>query len=552
MKFLRYPLIAITAIFFIAACQRELDFETDGLAHGSLKSDATGDCLPSTVNGIFRADSVLNNTNFIDIHVNLIATGTYDIKSDTVNGYSFRGTGTLGIAGDNTVRLYATGKPVVSGTDEFTISFDGTTCKVDVTVIGIGVGVAVYTLGGAPNDCSGVTMNGTYTEGVPLDVNNTITITVNVTFEGTYILGAASVNGMLFASTGVFTSTGIQSVTLNGSGTPLASGTFNADATNGSSTCTFSIDVLPSGTGGPAVYTLDVLAGACSGATYSGTYTEGTPLTGTNVVLLNVTVATAGTYTITSNTVNGMTFSGTGTFTNTGGPQPVALVGSGTPLAGGVFNFTATAGASTCTFSITVDALPVTTNEDYVPQTDFSNWSDKLVGGTAADTSYLQVSPNSMTVNGTSYKIFEYKELGTVTDTIFHRKDGGKYYQLFDDSYGFDNAFNADGLLLDSSLAVSSTWNIDLGANTAGGIPANAKIICQITAKGVTATIAGNTYTNIIKVTYTYNFDVGSGDTPFAMEEIWYAKGKGVVNYFVNDIPVSFNDNWETTRIEVF
>lgn len=549
MKFVSYLFSAIIAMVLISACQKELDFESDGLAHGTLKSDLTGDCLPSAVNGIYKADSLLDSNNFIDIQVNLTATGTYDIKSDTVNGYSFRGTGTLGIVGTNSIRLYATGKPLLSGTDIFTIKFDGTICNIYVTVIGTGTGVAVYTLGGAPGNCAS-TVNGIYTQGTALDVNNTVTLTVNVTATGTYTLGASPLplNGMFFTAVGVFTTTGVQSVTLNGNGNPQTAGIINVVATNLSSTCSFNVTVLPTGGGGPAIYTLDGVGGACSGATYAGTYAAGMALSSSNQVLLNVSVATIGTYTITTNTVNGMTFSATGTFASAGS-QTVTLTGSGTPVTGGIFNFTATAGISTCTFSITVTA---TANQDYIPETAFSNWTDKLVGGTAADTSYVQVSPNTIIKNGTTYKIFEVQENTIPSDSSFHRKNGGLYYQLFNQDYGFDNPFNVDGLLLDSTLAVNSTWDINLGSNTAGGTPATAVINVKIIEKGASAVIQGTAYTNVIKVTYTYNYNIGAGNTAFAVEEIWYAKGKGVINYQVNDVPVTFTDIYETTRIQIF
>jgi len=352
---------------------------------------------------------------------------------------------------------------------------------------------------------------------------------------------------------GVFTILGVQAVTLNGAGIPLTAGIFNATATNLSSSCTFSVTVLPSGGGGPAVYTLNGAPGACSGAITAGTYTAGTALTSANQVTVNVTVATIGTYNITTNTSNGMTFSAAGTFTTTG-TQPVVLVGSGTPATAGAFNFTATAGVSTCTFSITVVAAPPPPNLDYIPETSFSNWSDKLVGGTAGDTSYVQVSPNNIVKNGITYRIFETQTTGTPTDSAFHRKNGGLYYQLYNQSYGFDNPFNTDGLLLDSNQAVNFTWTINLGANTVnnGAIPATGKIVGKIIDKGVTATIAGNTYTNIIKVTYTYSYNIGTADTDYAVEEIWYAKGKGFVNYKVNDIPVTFTDVYETTRLQIY
>ena len=550
MKLFRFLLITVTAVVMVTACQKELSFDVDGTARGTLKSDASGDCLPSTVNGIFKVDSVLNNTNFIDVQVDITNPGTYTVSSDTINGYSFRGTGTFGLTGINTVRLYASGKPVLAGNNSFTISFDNSTCMVDVIVIGAGTGAAVFALEGAPGNCSGAVVNGTYTAGTALQIDNTVTITVNVSVTGTYTLSTVLSNGISFTSTGVFPTTGVQSVTLNGTGTPQNDGIFNLSVLNGTNSCTFSITVLPSGGPAQAVYTLSGAPGTCSGAIVNGSFTAGVATTGANTVNLNVDVATIGAYTITSDINNGLSFStaASGTFTATG-PQTVVLVASGTPAAAGTFNFTATAGTQVCTFSITVLPAP---NQDYVPETSYSNWSDKLVGGNAGDTSYMQVSPNNIIINGTTYRIFEVKETGTPVDSFFHRKNGGLYYQLFDDKYGFDNPFNAEGLLLDSSLAVNSNWVINLGSNFINTVNATGKINCKIIEKAATATIAGNTYTDIIKVTYTYVYNTGAADNPYAVEEIWYAKGKGVIYYKVNDLPVSFTDIYETTRLQVF
>lgn len=61
--------------------------------------------MPVTVNGIYKKDTLLNSANYIDVQLNISTTGTYDIRTDTVNGYSFRGVGAAGITGLNTVRL---------------------------------------------------------------------------------------------------------------------------------------------------------------------------------------------------------------------------------------------------------------------------------------------------------------------------------------------------------------------------------------------------------------------------------------------------------------
>ncbi|MEO6406313.1 MAG: hypothetical protein ABIY51_07865 [Ferruginibacter sp.] len=362
------------AISFLA-CQKELSIENGGTSLGTLKSDVTGDCLPSTVNGVFKADSLLSNSNYIEVQVDVSAIGFYQIKSDTINGYSFKGQGNFGVTGLNTVRLYPTGKPIAAGVNSFTIQYGANTCNVDITVVGVGTTIAIYTLGGAPGQCTTPQINGIYKVGTALDASNTIQVTVNVTTPGVYSFGATSTPpGLTFAAAGNFTTTGPQQVTLSAVGTPTLAGNIPVTVSNLVNTCTFTMPVIAAGGGGgTAVFTLNNAAGVCSGAVLgAGTYNTGVALTATNTVTLMATVVTAGTYTITVASVNGYTFTGSGTFTGTG-PQPIVLTGTGTPAAPGANNFTATASTSSCTFSITVTGTAPPVNLDYIPETVGSN-----------------------------------------------------------------------------------------------------------------------------------------------------------------------------------
>ena len=93
--------------------------------------------------------------------------------------------------------------------------------------------------------------------------------------------------------------------------------------------------------------------GNCLGAVVSGTYYKDTAIKASNYVDVSVQVDTAGTYTITSDTVNGYYFKATGSFTATG-TQVVRLVGGGKPLAAGTNIFTVTYNGTVCEFSVTV------------------------------------------------------------------------------------------------------------------------------------------------------------------------------------------------------
>ncbi len=414
MKVLYSLLILLFAGLFFASCQKELDFDLDAVSEGTMKSDVNGDCLPSTLNGIYYADSTLNDTHFIDVQVNVITRGTYSIATDTVNGYSFKGTGTFGTTGLNTVRLYGSGKPLVGGSDIFTVTYGTSTCELNVIVVAAGTGIAAYTLESlVTGECSGATVFGTYTAGIPLGVTHSVILTVNVISPGTFLLGAASVNGMLFTASGVFMNTGLQAVTLNGAGLPLAPGIFNVTASNIISTCTFSITV--GGTSTPAVYSLGGAPGSCTGVVMAGTYQQGLALNASNTALINVSVATAGNYAITSDVVNGVSFSSNGIFST--GSTPVILTGTGTPTAAGVFNYRIFGITDTCSFSITFATppppavftlsgspgvcLPATVNGTYSVgfPLDVSNTAIVEVNVTTAGT--YTISTN--TVNGISF-----------------------------------------------------------------------------------------------------------------------------------------------------
>jgi len=113
------------------------------------------------------------------------------------------------------------------------------------------------------------------------------------------------------------------------------------------------------GTGTPnADYTIGT-GGLCANTTVNGTYFEAVALVASNTVNLDVLVTTTGPWSITTNTVNGYNFSGSGSFASTGTVQ-VTLSGTGTPITAQTDNFTASANGSggTCTFDVTVVSVP--------------------------------------------------------------------------------------------------------------------------------------------------------------------------------------------------
>lgn len=350
MKLFYLATILFATVFLLTACTKNTD--PGGESAGTLQSTNTGNCTPATVHGLFKVDSILTTDNYVDILVNVAVGGSFTIKSDSVNGYSFKKTGTI-TNGVNTVRLYATGKPITTGTNYFTISYGATICNFSIVVFGSGggFGTALYTLGGSPANCSISNINGNYIAGQQMTANNKVEMTVSVNTPGTYIITGTPINGVRFDTIGTFNNPGIQNIILKASGTPTAAGTFNYPVTNGATNCSFPITYTTVITN--ATFALSGSPGNCTGAAVNGTYTALAPLTASNTVDIFVNVTSPGNYSIATPPVNGISFSATGTFNITGSRQ-VTLTGSGTPAMAGPYNYLPVGGGGNpCTFTVT-------------------------------------------------------------------------------------------------------------------------------------------------------------------------------------------------------
>jgi hypothetical protein len=107
-----------------------------------------------------------------------------------------------------------------------------------------------------------------------------------------------------------------------------------------------------SGTGG---YSLISSSTSCSDVSVEGTYYKSTALTSANKVSIKVNVSTKGTWSLTTPTVNGMKFSGAGSFATTG-VQSIVLTGTGIPETAGNTAYPIVGSSTTCTFYILVTA----------------------------------------------------------------------------------------------------------------------------------------------------------------------------------------------------
>jgi hypothetical protein len=102
-------------------------------------------------------------------------------------------------------------------------------------------GTAGYSLIRSSISCSDVSVEGTYNKSTGLTPANKVSIKVNVSAIGTWLLTTPTVNGMKFSGTGGFATTGVQSIVLTGSGIPETASNTAFPIVGTTTTCTFYI-----------------------------------------------------------------------------------------------------------------------------------------------------------------------------------------------------------------------------------------------------------------------------------------------------------------------
>lgn len=545
--------LLILGIVVIIGCQKELSFEGPNTpAEGSLLSDATGDCLPKTVNGTYAAGvALVPASNTITVNVNVTQTGTYAITTDTVNGFYFSASGIFTTPGNNTVTLRGNGTPFANGVNNFVVSFDSTFCDIQVTVSSPGAG----TLAGSPNGCAPITVNGTYSPGVALTTTNTAVIQVNVTTAGAISITTDTVAGIWFTYTGVLPVGNGQNVTLQAQGNiPAATTTGPKTFTVklGTSQCTFVVNIA-----GPATGTVD-----CSGVTFAGTFTAGTAMTATNTAQISVTVTTPGAYSITTDTVNGVWFNASGTFA-TATTTPVTLIANGTPVNSGPFTFTVKWGTSTCTFVCNFN--PALSN-DYFPRTTNSNWSYEI-DDDPNDSLYRTAIAPTLSAGGNIYNILMDNDGTGLDSSGYYRRNTatGEYFEWLDAGsfIGFDDPLWASYIFLKDNVAVGTSW-LSQAFNGIVTIPPatpfSIRFKYSILQKDVPVSFTTSTgvmnFTNVIVVEEKYElFNGTSWDdmTPtIGSGKSYYARGIGLIKYEVLDPAGVVDAQQELRRYQVF
>lgn len=405
-------------------------------------------------------------------------------------------------------------------------------------------------------DCLPKTVQGIYEVGTVLDPgSNYIDIQVNIAGAGTYSISSDTVNGMFFQANGSFSTTGLNNVRVKGIGTPLAAGINSFTITYDSTECVIAVTTLPQGGAVSAVFTLAGAPDTCMNYVIAGNYIAGTATTAANTVTISVNVTVPGTYNIATAPSNGITFSGNGSFINTG-QQNITLTATGTPGVADTTNIPVTAGASTCSF--TVDVTDGTF--DYFPRTAASNWSYQY-DGDPNDSLLIRVKAGTVTLGGNVYTVFEATDdaASGFFDFGNYRKAGSDYHTYADmgDYFGLDNAVNIDYIFLKDNLAAAATWESapinGTITDSSGVYPVSIRIAFTIEQKDVPVTVGGTNYVNTIVVIEKYQVFDGANwvdATPITgYFKSYYARNIGLIKqaYYYQDgnanPPVSYEQD---------
>ncbi|MBL0307102.1 MAG: hypothetical protein IPQ25_14020 [Chitinophagaceae bacterium] len=239
-------------------------------------------------------------------------------------------------------------------------------------------------------DCLPAAVSGMYKKDTALTINNYIEIQAHFVNAGSYTIYSDTLNGYYFRSEGITADTGLQTIRLAGSGTPVATGVNNFSIRFENSICRVSVAVAGGTNNTSAIFTLGLSGNNCTGILPGGSFIAGLSMNNQNTIKADVNVTTVGNYNITTTTANGVSFAASGIF-STPGNQQVTLYATGTPQNAGSFNYTINSGSSQCQFSLT-----------YTPNTTAAVYTTNSTGGLCAPITINGIYKAGVPLNATN------------------------------------------------------------------------------------------------------------------------------------------------------
>ena len=125
-----------TVSFDTSLCIAAIEVSNNSNGQASYNfNGAPGNCLNAIVSGDYIKNTDVDTSNYVTINVNVTASGAFAITTNSLNGYFFSAAGDFTNTGPHSVKLFASGIPGATGTDQFTVQGSGSSCKFPVTVL---------------------------------------------------------------------------------------------------------------------------------------------------------------------------------------------------------------------------------------------------------------------------------------------------------------------------------------------------------------------------------------------------------------------------------
>lgn len=277
---------------------------------------------------------------------------------------------------------------------------------------------------------------------------------------------------------------------------------------------------------GTAVYAFTGAPGSCVSPVVNGIYTVGTAVTAANSITVQVNVDTIGTYSITTGSANGISFSANGSFL-TAGLQTITLNASGTPAAAGAYTFTI--GTAGCVFSVAFTGTIITSSNCkdciYIPVCVGSKYTyyDTSIG--VASVRIADILNSVDTIIGS--KVFQKLSFTNSLTGYLNCTNGETTavgYQLVSGSGNVLKYYRS--IMLKANAALGDTWS-DTLLN-----PAGQTVVQNFTIKSkvISKTLNGLNFADVIVVSLEVGLDIpGIGYIPAAITDYSYARGVGLV-----------------------
>ncbi|RYY97398.1 MAG: hypothetical protein EOO11_10990 [Chitinophagaceae bacterium] len=393
---------------------------------------------------------------------------------------------------------------------------------------------AAFSLQDTAGNCLPDSVHGSYRAGRALGDSNFIEVTVRVTTPGSITLSIAPQNGISFTGTVQAPAAGLATVRLAGSGTPLAAGSTALVLAQGGTSCPLALTVDAAAPGGGTP------AGSACFATVSGVFKKDSALGPIHQISLIHAYASSGSFTVSTDTVNGYYFRKDVTAAYAGANVPIMLQGFGTPGQLGSDTFTVRFGdGERCGFRISVVAGTPPAGGSTADTTMFplavGNWwsyAHPSLSGMPGliDSVKITVIGTKLIDGKTYFQCYRRSGItgsqspfGTMDDTLYFRKEAnGAVYQNFNlnaeygwyNNYTFSNPARGEVLLYEPGRAVGDSWYSDVVPVSTSAGPLQFRVRSEVMRTNWSFTMTVNNFTGIYQVSLEPEVNDGTGWYP--------------------------------------